>query len=227
MIVAIHQPNYLPYLGFFDKMKKSDIFVIYDDAQFSKGDFHHRNKIRIHNGWKWLTVPVEKKHIPINEIKIRGELTTTRGISWSDSHLKIIADNYKNAHFYAAYEKEIIKIYEKEYDRLVDLNMNIIKFLMRSFGIETKIVFSSDFGFSSGSSERLLEIVEALDGDVYLSGSSGINYLEASLFEDKGIKVEYQNFIHPVYEQRFGGFVPNMAAIDALFNIGKMPEIRS
>jgi hypothetical protein len=222
MIISIHQPNYLPYLGFFDKMKKSDILVIYDDAQFSKGDFQNRNKIRIHNGWKWLTVPVEKKHIPINEIRIKNEFATNNGLSWSDSHLKNIAEAYKRAPYYSIYEKEIIKIYKKKYDNLVDLNIALINYLKNIFEIETEVVLSSHFGFTSTSSERLLEIVEALDGDVYLSGASGANYLDISLFEKRDIKVEFQDYVHPIYKQCFKGLIPNMAVIDALFNAGKI-----
>jgi len=224
MIIAIHQPNYLPYLGFFDKMMKSDIFVVYDDAQFEKGEFQHRNRIRIYHGWKWLTVPVEKKHIPINEIRIKNEVATWKGVKWSDAHFKDIRDNYKDNPYYSNYEKEIKRIYEKTYDKLVELNMELINFLKKALDIDVKIVFSSDLGFTSKSTERLVEIVEALGGDVYLSGLKGRDYLYVSMFEKKGIKVEFQEFKHPVYKQRYEGFVPNMAAIDALFNVGKMPE---
>jgi len=224
MIVTIHQPNYLPYLGFFDKMAKSDIFVIYDDAQFNKSDFQHRNRIRIYHGWKWLTVPVEKKRIPINEVKIRNEVKTWKGVKWSDAHFRDIHDNYKDAPYYSVYADELMRIYKRNYEKLVDLNMELIRFLMKAFDIDAEIVFSSDLGFTSKSTQRLVEIVEALGGDVYLSGPKGKDYLEVSLFERKGIKVVFQDFKHPVYKQRYEGFVPNMAAIDALFNVGKMPE---
>ena len=106
MIIGIHQPNYLPYLGFFDKMMKSDIFVIYDDAQFEKGEFQHRNRIRIYHGWKWLTVPVEKKHIPINEIMIKNEVATWKGLKWADAHFKDIRDNYKIRLFMALMKRK-------------------------------------------------------------------------------------------------------------------------
>jgi len=224
MIVTIHQPNYLPYLGFFDKMAKSDIFVIYDDAQFNKSDFQHRNRIRIYHGWKWLTVPVEKKRIPINEVKIRNEVKTWKGIKWSDAHFRDIHDNYKDTPYYSIYADELMRIYKRNYEKLVDLNMELIRFLMKAFDIDVKIVFSSDLGFISKSTQKLVEIVEALGGDVYLSGPKGRHYLDVSLFERKGIKVVFQDFKHPVYKQRYKGFVPNMAAIDALFNVGKMPE---
>ena len=224
MIVGIHQPNYLPYLGFFDKMAKSDIFVIYDDAQFNKSDFQHRNRIRIYHGWKWLTVPVEKKRIPISEVKIRNEVKTWKGVKWSDAHFRDIHDNYKDTPYYSVYADELMRIYKRNYEKLVNLNMELIRFLMKAFDIDVEIVFSSDLGFTSKSTQRLVEIVEALGGDVYLSGPKGRDYLDVSLFERKGIKVVFQDFKHPVYKQRYEGFVPNMAAIDALFNVGKMPE---
>jgi len=224
MIVAIHQPNYLPYLGFFDKMEKSDVFAIYDDARFNKSDFQHRNRIRIYNGWKWLTVPVEKRHLPINKIKIKNEVKTWKGLKWSEDHFNNIRDNYKNAPYYNTFEDEIKRIYSKTYERLIDLNMVLINFLKRALDIDTKVVFSSDLGFKSKSTQRLVDIVEALGGNIYLSGPMGRNYLDLKLFEERGIKVIFQEFKHPIYRQCYEGFVPNMAAIDALFNVGKMPS---
>jgi len=218
MIVGIHQPNYLPYLGFFDKMKKSDIFVIYDDAQFNSRDFQQRNRIRTGKGWQWLTVPVEKRPISINEIKIKNN------IDWASVHFTAIRANYLKTPYYSIYEEDLRKIYKKQYEKLIDLNMDLIHFLMKAFEIDVKIVFSSSLGFTSKSTERLLEITEALGGDTYLSGPKGRDYMEVSLFEKRGIKVEFQDFKHPVYKQRYEGFIPNMAAIDALFNVGKMPE---
>jgi hypothetical protein len=197
--------------------------VIYDDVQFEKGEFQHRNRIRIFHGWKWLTVPVEKKLIPINEIRIKNEVSTWKGVKWSDAHFKDIRDNYKDTPYYSLYEEEIKKIYGKRYDKLMDLNMELINFLMKAFGIDVKMMFSSELGFTSKSTERLVEIVEALDGDVYLSGPKGHDYLDMSLFEKKGIKVMFQDFKHPFYKQRYEDFIPNMSAIDALFNVGEMP----
>lgn len=221
MIVSIHQPNYLPYLGFFDKMRKADIFVIYDDAQFNKEDFQHRNKIRIYHGWKWLTVPVEKKSLPINEIKIKNEIMINK-LKWSDTHFENIRENYKKTDHFSAYEKDFKEIFSGEYDRLIELNMKIITFLIEAFNIKKKIVFSSEFGLTSKSSKRLVEMVEALGGDRYLSGPSGRDYLDISMFEEKGIEVEFQEFKHPIYRQVYEDFIPNMSAIDALFNVKEL-----
>lgn len=224
MIVAIHQPNYLPYFGFFDKLKKSDVFIIYDDAQFTKGDFQHRNRIRIYHRWKWLTVPVEKKHISINQIRIKNEVETEE-ITWQEAHLKEIHDNYKKAPYYPDFEKDIRQIYEQDYDMLININMKMIKFLMESFEIDTEIIYSSKFGFTSKSTQRLVDLVSAIGGDTYLSGPMGKDYLDMKLFEKKDIKVIFQEFRHPVYNQQYQGFEPNMSAIDALLNIG--PEVNS
>ena len=219
MIVAIHQPNYLPYLGFFDKMGKSDVFIIYDDAQFNKEDFQHRNRIRIYHGWKWLTVPVERKRIPINQMKIKNDIKIS-GVSWCEAHFRDIHDNYRKAPYYAKCERELHEIYEQKYELLVDLNVELIEYLIKYFDINTKIVYSSEFGFSSKSSEKLVELVEAVGGDTYLSGAMGKNYLDMELFDKRDIKVVFQEFVHPVYRQQYDGFIPNMSTIDTLFNVG-------
>ncbi len=217
MIVGIHQPNYLPYLGFFHKMKESDIFIIYDDAQFNKGDFQHRNRIRIHNGQKWLTVPVEKRHSPINRIQVIND-TMVKNEKWSQHHLSQIHDNYKNADLFSDYFDDMSSILDEEHELLAVLNMKLIEFLSSSFDIDTKIVYSSDFPSGSTSTQRLIELVSSVNGDTYLSGPAGRNYLDMELFKTNGIDVIFQDFKHPVYEQQYEGFVPNMSAIDALFN---------
>ena len=205
-------------------MKQSDIFVIYDDAQFNKEDFQHRNKIRIYPGWKYLTVPAEKKRIPIKDLKIRNELLI-KGITWQEAHLEEIRDNYKDTPYYASHKNHLEVIYTDKYDKLIDLNMGIIHYLMDAFDIKTKIIFASELGFTSRSTERLVDITVALGGDIYLSGPAGRDYLDVSLFECKGIRVEFQDFKHPVYKQVYGGFIPNMSAIDALFNVGEIPKM--
>ena len=103
--------------------------------------------------------------------------------------------------------------------------MDVINFLKNAFNIETKILFASELGFTSTSTERLADITDALGGDVYLSGPAGRDYLDVSLFERMGISVEFQDFKHPMYKQEYDGFIPNMSAIDALFNVGEIPKM--
>ncbi|RXA20925.1 hypothetical protein EQO05_04230 [Methanosarcina sp. MSH10X1] len=220
MIVAIHQPNHLPYLGFFDKVLKSDIFVIHDDAQFNDSDFQRRNRIRVYKGWKWITVPVERKEIPINKIMIKNDVNIGER-SWNRAHFEIIQGWYKNAPYFETYKDDLRKIYESKHDKLANFNIEIIKFLIKAFDLEIKIVFSSDFNLPSKKTERIIDTVRAVGGDTYLSGPAGKDYMDLSLFKD--IELQFQNFKHPEYPQCYAGFVPNMSAIDALFNVGKLP----
>ena len=172
MIVAAHQPNYPPDLGFFNKMEMSDVFVIRDDAQFVRQNFHHRNRIRIYSGWKWLTVPIKKEEIPneepcgkpqginshitntavatlwqatgnsqVKEIKIINEPQKNKP-HWSKIHFREIHANYAKTKYFNTKEK-LGKIM-KEYEKLVDLNMNLIKFLMKEFKLKVKIIKGVD-----------------------------------------------------------------------------------
>lgn len=220
MIVSIHQPNYLPYLGFFDKIRQSDIFIVHDDCQFVSKDWHHRNKIRIYNGWKWLTVPVNKKEIPINEVTIKNEKPKNSAL-WSKVHYREIEANYKNTPYFASYNEELRRIYKRRYEKLIDLNVELIKFLLKVFDINPEIIFASTFGFNSTKTQKIIDLVNAVEGDVYISGSGGKNYLDLSMIKD--FEVVFQDFKHPVYPQRYPGFEPNMASIDTLFNLGKIP----
>ncbi|MDG6219380.1 MAG: WbqC family protein [Candidatus Thermoplasmatota archaeon] len=222
MIVGIHQPNYLPYLGFFDKLKKSDIFIIYDDAQFNKADFQHRNRIRIYHGSKWLTVPVEKKPLNINRIAIKNDVTL-KGGSWNEVHFNEIRNNYSNTLYYKDYESELLDIYSQKYDYLVDLNLDLINFFSKAFNIKTKTILSSEFNFNSKSTEKIIDLVNAVDGDTYLSGIGGKSYLNSSNFQKAGINILFQQFEHPKYVQQYKGFIPNMSSIDVLLNVGKCP----
>ena len=190
MIVSGHQPNYLPYLGFFDKIKKSDVFIVGDDAQFNYKDFHHRNKIRIREGWKWLTIPVVKEFQPINEIMIRKDVEV-KGVSWSEKHFLEIQKEYNKSPYFSCYESEIKRIYMEKYDELIDLNINLINFLLKSFDIDTKIMFASDFKSYAKSSIKIVEMMNEIGGNTYLSGIGGKNYLDLSQFG--AIKVEFQD----------------------------------
>lgn len=221
MIISAHQPNYLPYLGFFDKMEKSDIFIIHDDVEFNRRDFQHRNKIRIYEGWKWLTVPISKREqVKINEVLINNE-KKKNGPRWSENHILQIHANYKSTPFYESYKDDINKIYKNRYTYLYELNMELIKSLIKFFDINIELVYASNFGLKTTSTQKLVEMVKELNGTTYLSGIGGYNYLDTSLFGN--IEVEFQKFEHPVYPQRYNGFEPNMSALDALFNVGKIP----
>lgn len=203
-------------MGFFKKIQSSDLFVFLDDVQYEKNWVQNRNKIRTSDGSMWLTVPVNASiDSLLKDIKI--ENTT----NWRTKHKKSIQINYSKTVYFKDFWPSLEQIYEKNYDLLIDIDMEIIKLLMKELQIKTKTIFSSELGISDKGSNRILNICKKLGADVYLSGILGSDYLNLKNFEENNIKVQFQNFQHPVYEQYYKPFLPNMASIDLIFNEGK------
>lgn len=218
MIVSIHQPSYLPWLGYFEKMALSEKFVILDTVQFEKNSFDNRNKIRIKEGWCWLTVPVKTKG------QFRGmnwqNLEIQNQNNWRKKHLSSIKFNYSRSPFWNNYAEELEDIYARDYERLIDINMTLIHFFRKQLGITTPLVFASEMQLVESKSDLVLEILSKLEATKYYSGALGKDYLELEKFSDVGISVDFQDYKHPEYEQRFPGFVPNMSALDLLMSMG-------
>ena len=222
MILSGHQPNYLPYLGFFDKIAKSDAFFILDDAQFSKEDFHNRNRIKTREGPKWLTIPVEKQKTPLNETAIRNDILISR-MEWEKYHPMLIKQSYSNTDFFKEYFPSLERLYASaanDTKNLSENNMLFIDYLCDIFRIKVPKIRSSTLGIETKRTERIIDICKALHADTYLGGDGAKNYLDEKLFEDNSIKLVYQNYKHPVYPQKNGDFISNMAAIDYIFNCG-------
>ncbi|MHC4174197.1 MAG: WbqC family protein [Planctomycetota bacterium] len=227
--MSAHQPNFLPYLGFFDKMKKSDVFVIRDEVQFAERDYHHRNKIRTDGSintkpqCKWIRVPVAKERKHIRHIMIRNEVED-KNVPWNIFMLRQIKSNYETAPFFRKYYPDLEGILRVKTRKLIDLSMEIIDFLKDCFNIKTEVVYASELGYekTNDASEDLVGIAKAVNADEYLSGVGGRAYLNQGLFRAAGVGLQFQSFTHPVYRQRYFGFVPNLAAIDALFNVGNI-----
>ena len=151
-IVAIHQPEYLPWLGFFKKMMNSELFVFLDDAQFTKKGWQNRNRIRTKNGTALLSIPVHAHSYPnINEITIDNNK------NWAKRHKKSILYNYARAPYFEEFKDFIESVFEKKFEYLIDLNTEIIKFAMNELEIKSKIVFSSELKISKKGSDRVLE----------------------------------------------------------------------
>jgi WbqC-like protein family len=224
MTIAIHQPNYLPYLGFFDKMLKADHFIILDDAQFSKGDFHNRNRINTIAGPKWLTIPVKGTFMPIKDVVINKK-NMFSGMKWFEYHLKLINDNYFKTKFFKVLFYQLEEIYKKEFEKLLEINLALIFLLKKLFEIKTPVSLSSELGIKSSATQRLIDICNYFSAKTYLSGKAGPNYMDLNLFEKNNISVLIQNFSHPVYEQGFNHFEKNLSSIDAFFNAGNILEL--
>ena len=218
MIVYVHQPEYLPWVGFFDKMARCDTFVILDDVQYEHGGFQNRNRVRTREGWIWLTVPIahsgDENRQKIADVRIRdGE--------WKTEHSKAIWTNYKKAPFFDEYFPQLQEAYLRNWTYLVELDIFLIKRLARMLGIEVSLERSSKMNLeSSEKNQRLVEICKMIGADSYLCGSGAQSYFDRRLFEDEGIEVLQHHFVHPVYGQRFDGFEPKMSVIDLIFNKG-------
>lgn len=220
MIIAAHQPEYLPYLGFFYKMAKADKFVLADHLQFSKKDFLNRNRIRTNSntlGWAWLTVPIithDKGYQKIDEIEIDNST------SWARKHWQLIYFNYKRTPFFDRYKDFFEKLYSKKWQKLVDLNEKIIHYIKKELEIETTIIKSSGYDFKEKKTDLIIELCKKFKADTYFSGPGGKNYMDLELLKKNNLKYVFSDFKHPVYSQRFKPFIENLSAVDLLFNCG-------
>jgi len=218
MICAIHQPNYIPYLGFFDKYKKADIFVLYDTAQYSKNDFHNRNKIKYEKGWKWITIPV---HVYLGQ-KIKDVEIADKNIL--EKHLDIIKLAYQKAENFEESFEFILKLFNSLKGKrfLVEINIPILMSLFKMVDNSKKIVLASELQIKSDlkKTSALVEICKKVGADKYLSGIGAKDYLDEKEFYKENIEVIWQNFHHPIYVQLYGDFIPNLSIIDALMNVG-------
>jgi len=218
MILSGHQPEYLPYPGFFYKMLKADKFILVDHVQFEKKNFQNRNKIQIRDGSIWLTVPVitkGKRFQKINEVEINNELP------WAENHWKAIMLSYKNTPFFEEHADFFEQLYKKKWVKLVDLNLEIIKYIAEQLEIKKELLLSSDFDFKKNKDELLVEMCQKTNSDTYLSGKGGKAYVSEGLFEENKLNHIFSDFELKEYRQRFKPFAPNMSIIDLLFNHGK------
>ena len=217
MKVAIHQPNYLPYVGFFHKLSLADTFVIMDDTQYDK-KFTNRNKIKVPGNWIWLTVPINKKHkfVANKIVEINNEE------NWQSDHFKKINHSYSNSEFFKKnYKTFFEKIYSKKWDHLFTLNYELIIQLIDWLDIKIEVIKESELNINRNSTDRLVNISKKIGAETYVSGIGGKEYMNEKMFETNNIKIEYQNFKCPIYKQVFNSeFIPNLSIIDLLFNIG-------
>jgi len=217
LIIAVHQPEYLPYIGFFHKLMNCDKFVLLDHVQFSKNLFQNRNRIRTDAGEFFLTVPVftKGKHgQSISEVQIDNKR------NWQNKHWRSIELNYHKTEFFEEYKKNFEEIYSKKWETLTLLNENIIRYLANQLGINIEIVKSSEFKPAGSKTDMLIDLCKKLNADTYLSGEGGRRYIDITKFEKNNLTHLYTNFKHPTYNQQFEPFIPNMSVIDLLFNHG-------
>jgi hypothetical protein len=215
-VVAIHQPDFIPYLGYFYKMYKSDIFVFLDDAQYSCSNMHNWNRIKLSNGEGRLKIPVDFSFgDPINKVKIRNNL------NWKSKHLKTIEMNYCKAKYFKEVYEDICEVYADECDNLSEFNKNIITIIAKKMGILPKKNFkSSDLKIQTLKEERVIDICKKVDADVYYSGNGAKSYQHSEQFTSNGIELRYTDFHSVCYNQLWNDFIPNLSVIDFIMNEG-------
>ena len=216
--ILITQSNYIPWKGYFSALSKVDVFVVYDEMQYTKRDWRNRNLIKTPNGLKWLTIPVEVKgkyFQKINETKVLDK-------KWNKSHLGLLKQNYSKAKFY----KETIGWVEELYMNcnfkyLSDINLYLIREINKFLNINAEIRFSKDFDLHDDRNQRLINICKDLNATDYYSGPAAKSYMNEELFNDNNIKVHYFNYSnYPQYSQLYEGFEYGVSILDLIFNEG-------
>ena len=216
MIVAVHQPQYLPWIGYFDKMRRADVFCYLNDVQYKKNEWQNRNRIKTAQDWQWLTVPVRYRFPEkINEVQINN---TTQ---WSKKHLQALKTNYSRAPYFKSYISIFEDTFSRDWEFISELNIHLIERLKDVLQMQEKTtIISSELTLREEPTDRLIDICKALGADSYLAGQGGTGYMDAARFEKNGLKVIMQEFDHPVYSQLFGDFQSHLSIVDLLFNCG-------
>ena len=189
------------------------MYIILDDVQFLRQGWHHRDMIKTANGAEWLTVPVCKKGRYDQLIR---DVLIDNSTRWREAHLNKLTFNYKKAPDFERCFSEISDIYNRKHTYLMDLNMDLLRYIAAELDVRTPVVLASQFNATSRGSERLIYLVRSVRGAGYLTGMGSKDYLDEKLFKKAGIQVLWHEYEHPVYDQLFGQFVPRLSAIDYL-----------
>jgi hypothetical protein len=214
MRVAVHQPQYLPWSGLFDKIDQADCFVVLDNVQYEKNEWQNRNRIKTPQGWSWLTVPVHY-HFPqrLREVKVADG-------DWQRTHWRTMTQSYRKAPHFDRYAPLLEPLYTASWEWLVELNLAAMEKLAVALGLRWAPRPASQMALADDPNQRLIDICRQVGATVYLAGSGSRHYLDRARFEAAGIAIEFQRFEHPVYPQLYGPFEPALSAVDLLFNCG-------
>lgn len=216
--LVVLQPGYLPWLGFFDQMQRSDVFVYYDDVQFDKHGWRNRNRVKAPDGAPhWLTVPVlhSGRNWPaILEVEIDNRTP------WARKHVGTLEQFYRKAPHLERYLPGLAEVLERRWTLLVDLDLAVTGLICGWLGLTRPTLRASALGVPGKQSERLLALCRHVGARRYLSGNAAKDYLDTELLARNRIEVEWQDYVHPIYPQQHGDFVPHLSIVDLLFNCG-------
>ncbi len=223
MIVAAHQPHYLPWLGYLAKVVACDLFVVMDDLQYEAQNFQNRNRLKLNHGPAWMTVPLMRG--PQHE-RICDKLVSNAGSvkeHWQRRTFETLKVHYRGAPHWSRYEAELVDVFTRPWTRLVDLDLHMLKLHLDWFEIKKPVVLSSSLALAGQKTDRILSLCRAVGAHTYLSGGGGSRgYLDVAQLERAGVSVAWQSFAHPRYPQRYPerGFVSHLGALDLVLNCG-------
>ena len=224
MIVAAHQPHYLPWLGYLDKLAKCDVFVVMDDLQYEAQNFQNRNRVKLNHGPCWLTVPLLRGEQTDRILDKRIDNTGRGGRHhWQQRTWRTLVTHYGRAPCFDRYAPALEEVYTRRWDRLVELDLHMLELARGWLGISRPIVRASSLELSGARTERIAAMCRAVGATVYLSGRGGSSgYLDTELLARAGVSTLWQRFTHPVYPQRYPGrgFVSHLGFLDLLLNCG-------
>lgn len=216
---VIVQSNYIPWKGFFDLIRLADVFVFYDDMQYTRRDWRNRNQIKTPQGLHWLTIPVKVK----GKYEQRIDETEVSDHHWAEAHWKTISNNYRRAAHFDAVSPRLQQLYEVagQYSHLSSVNELFTRHICEWLGIKTLLVKSSDYGRIEGRTENLVHLCRALGATDYISGPAAADYIQIQQFSDANIRLHYMNYAgYPPYPQLYGEFVHGVSIIDTLVHCG-------
>ena len=217
--IAILQSAYVPWKGYFDLINMVDEFIIFDDAQFTKGDWRNRNLIKTSQGVQWLTIPVAKEKL---EQRIRD--TRVSDGKWARKHWSTVSQTYARAENFGEYRELLEQLYAdcSDLQFLSEINYLFLRNINEALGIETKLRWSSEFQLVEGRTERLLDLCRQCGASRYLSGPAAQSYFDMELARQANIEVAWMDYCgYPEYPQLHGTFEHGVTILDLLFNTGK------
>lgn len=218
MKVGIIQSNYIPWRGYFDFIDDVDLFIFYDDVQYTRRDWRNRNTIKTANGLTWLTVPValnSGSKTLIQEAKIDYSQ------KWVKKHTRSLHHAYAKARFFKTYSDEFFHILNNKFETLSELNVTLIKWVIEKLKINTKTKMSREFHPQGKKTDKLIDILSKASATTYLSGPGAKKYLEIEKFKKAGICLEYKSYEYQEFPQLYGRFEPHVSVVDLLFNCGE------
>jgi hypothetical protein len=220
MKCVILQPSYIPWRGYFHQIAKADVFVFYDDVQYDTRGWRNRNRIKTPQGVRWLTIPVHKRgaqteNIPIHQIKIAWERP------WNEEHWRTVTAVYRYAPYFERYAELLEPFFQRQDEYLADFTIDLTVALAGVLGIHgTRFLRSSDLGVSGTKTERLIQVLQQVGADHYISGPAARSYLDENLFAAAGIGLEYMVYDYSEYPQLYPPYEPQVSIIDLLVMTG-------